>query len=183
VDRATAKVVGVDHKTVAAVRSEGEGRGDFPHVEERTDTKGRKQPTRKPVAAPAKPAPETIPLPLFHVPPTAPSEWTAAVAEKELVQVPSTDPTGLSDQPTGTSPPNPERELQPTTSPVKTIRGIDDGSAAVEDDETNTNAARFSVNFGPPRAIAKRLFQKLAPDVFREVVAAMYELLQNNGVH
>jgi len=139
----------------------------------------RRAAVRKMRDALAKPAPEKTTLPSFHVPPTAPSEWIVAVAAKDLVQVPSTDPTGLSDQPTGTSPPNPERELQPTTSPVKTIRGIDDGSAAVEDDEANTNAARFSVNFGPPRAIAKRLFQKLAPDVFREVVAAMYELLQN----
>ena len=42
-DRQIAKTIGVDHKTVAAVRSEGERRGEFPHVETRTDTKGRKQ--------------------------------------------------------------------------------------------------------------------------------------------
>src|SRR5262249_40068638 len=43
-----AKQAKVDHKTVAAVRREGEARGEIPHVETRTDSKGRKQPTRKP---------------------------------------------------------------------------------------------------------------------------------------
>jgi hypothetical protein len=60
-DRQIAETVKVDHKTVGAVRAEQEGRGEIPHVEERTDTKGRKQPAKKPPAkAPArahKPAP------------------------------------------------------------------------------------------------------------------------------
>jgi hypothetical protein len=47
-DRAIAKTVTADHKTVAAVRSEMEGRGDIPHVEKRTDSAGRKQPAKKP---------------------------------------------------------------------------------------------------------------------------------------
>jgi ParB-like chromosome segregation protein Spo0J len=46
-DRQIAKTAKVDHKTVAVVRSEIEGRGEIPHVETRTDTKGRKQPARK----------------------------------------------------------------------------------------------------------------------------------------
>jgi hypothetical protein len=47
-DRAIAKTVKVDHKTVAKVRVESEGRGEIPHVTKRSDTKGRKQPARKP---------------------------------------------------------------------------------------------------------------------------------------
>jgi hypothetical protein len=47
-DRATAKVVGVSKNTVASVRADAEARGQIDHVETRTDTKGRKQPARKP---------------------------------------------------------------------------------------------------------------------------------------
>jgi len=47
-NRQIAKQVKVDHKTVGAIRAEGEGRGEIPHVEARTDTKGRKQPSAKP---------------------------------------------------------------------------------------------------------------------------------------
>ena len=46
-NRQIAKTVKVDHKTVASVRAEKEGRGEIPHVETRTDSKGRKQPARK----------------------------------------------------------------------------------------------------------------------------------------
>jgi hypothetical protein len=46
-NRQIAKTVKVDHKTVGAARAELEGRGEIPHVEERTDTKGRKQPAKK----------------------------------------------------------------------------------------------------------------------------------------
>jgi hypothetical protein len=46
-DRQVAKTAKVDHKTVAGVRSEIEGRGEIPHVETRTDTRGRKQPAKK----------------------------------------------------------------------------------------------------------------------------------------
>lgn len=50
-DRATAKLVGVDHKTVASVRNEAEVRGEIPHVARRTDSKGRQQPAKKHKAA------------------------------------------------------------------------------------------------------------------------------------
>jgi ParB-like chromosome segregation protein Spo0J len=43
-DRQIAKTVGVDNKTVAAVRS----REEIPHVDKRIDSKGRKQPATKP---------------------------------------------------------------------------------------------------------------------------------------
>jgi hypothetical protein len=46
-DRQVAAVVQADHKTVGAVRADLEGRGEIPHVETRTDTKGREQPARK----------------------------------------------------------------------------------------------------------------------------------------
>jgi hypothetical protein len=46
-DRQIADTVKVDHKTVGAVRAEQEARGEIPHVETRTDSKGRKQPARK----------------------------------------------------------------------------------------------------------------------------------------
>ena len=46
-NRQVAEAVKVDHKTVASVRTEKEARGEIPHVEARTDTKGRQQPACK----------------------------------------------------------------------------------------------------------------------------------------
>jgi hypothetical protein len=46
-DRQIAKGAKVDHKTVGAEREKLEARGEIPHVEMRTDTKGRKQPAKK----------------------------------------------------------------------------------------------------------------------------------------
>jgi hypothetical protein len=46
-DRQIAKSTKADHKTVATVRREEEGRGEIPHVAQRTDAKGRKQPAKK----------------------------------------------------------------------------------------------------------------------------------------
>jgi hypothetical protein len=46
-DRQIAATARVDHKTVGASRAEAEARGEIPHVENRTDTKGRTQPARK----------------------------------------------------------------------------------------------------------------------------------------
>jgi len=42
-DRQIAESIHVDHKTVASVRAKQEARGEIPHVETRTDTKGRRQ--------------------------------------------------------------------------------------------------------------------------------------------
>jgi ParB-like chromosome segregation protein Spo0J len=47
-DRQIATVTKADHKTVGAIRADLEGRGEIPHVEARTDTKGREQPVKKP---------------------------------------------------------------------------------------------------------------------------------------
>jgi hypothetical protein len=61
-DRSIAKEVGQDHKTIAAKREGMEARGEIPHVEKRTDTKGRQQPATKPpttkLQQPAAPDPE-----------------------------------------------------------------------------------------------------------------------------
>jgi hypothetical protein len=57
-DRQVAGLVKADHKTVGAVRSEMEGRGEIPHVEKRADTKGRQQPAKKaPKVNPERPRP------------------------------------------------------------------------------------------------------------------------------
>lgn len=47
-NRQIGEALGVDHKTVASVRGEGEACGEIPHVSTVTDTAGRKQPSRKP---------------------------------------------------------------------------------------------------------------------------------------
>jgi hypothetical protein len=47
-DRQIGKEIGVDHKTIARARAKGEDVGRIPHVETRTDTKGREQPAAKP---------------------------------------------------------------------------------------------------------------------------------------
>jgi len=61
-DRATAKIAGVDNKTVASIRDSMESREEIPHVDKVVDTKGRRQPTSKPKppAAPREPTAEQI---------------------------------------------------------------------------------------------------------------------------
>jgi ParB-like chromosome segregation protein Spo0J len=61
-NRAIARTARVDHKTIAAARKKGEDVGNLPHVEKRTDTKGRRQPAAKPRGAPAKPKPKSVQL-------------------------------------------------------------------------------------------------------------------------
>jgi hypothetical protein len=51
-DRQIGAEIGVDHKTIARARTKGEDVGSIPHVETRTDTKGRKQPAKKPKRTP-----------------------------------------------------------------------------------------------------------------------------------
>jgi hypothetical protein len=46
-DRQIGGMIKADNKTVAAVRAEMEGREEIPHVETRTDSKGRKQPAKR----------------------------------------------------------------------------------------------------------------------------------------
>jgi hypothetical protein len=61
-DRQIGREIGVDHKTVASARAKGEDVGRIPHVAERKDTKGRKQPSSKPPRK-AKPAKVIAPPP------------------------------------------------------------------------------------------------------------------------
>jgi hypothetical protein len=56
-DRATAKIAQVSDKTVGTVRKDLEARAEIPHVETRTDTKGRQQPATKPPFVPQSPTP------------------------------------------------------------------------------------------------------------------------------
>ena len=70
-DRQVAKMVQVDHKTVAAVRQSKEARGEIPHVSARTDTLGRRQSATKPaakVASKPAPIPNTPPPPAPKAP-------------------------------------------------------------------------------------------------------------------
>ena len=53
-DRTIGKMVDSDHKTVAKVRAKLEDVGTIPHVETRTDSKGRKQPSKKPERQPTE---------------------------------------------------------------------------------------------------------------------------------
>jgi hypothetical protein len=53
-NRSIAKQTKTDHKTVASVRTESEGRGEIPHIETRLDSKGRQQPAKKQKATVAK---------------------------------------------------------------------------------------------------------------------------------
>jgi hypothetical protein len=62
-DRTIAKQTKVDHKTVGKARAELEGRGEIPHVEKRTDVKGRKQPSAKPKLAKKRPDPVPAEIP------------------------------------------------------------------------------------------------------------------------
>jgi hypothetical protein len=64
-DRAIAKIVKADDKTVAKRRRKLEGRADIPNVKTRTDTKGRKQPAKKKIA---KRSPDGLKKPLPDCP-------------------------------------------------------------------------------------------------------------------
>jgi hypothetical protein len=59
-NRTIAKQVKADDKTVGTVRRELEGRAEIPHVETRTDTKGRKQPSSKPERKPTERLPAKV---------------------------------------------------------------------------------------------------------------------------
>lgn len=57
-DRKVAQELGVSDKTAAKVRSDLERRSEIPNVETRTDSKGRKQPSKKPKPKPTPPTPK-----------------------------------------------------------------------------------------------------------------------------
>jgi hypothetical protein len=62
-DRQMAGLAKVDNKTVGTIRREMEAREEIPHVEKRTDTKGRHQPATKPQAAASAAPLANAPLP------------------------------------------------------------------------------------------------------------------------
>jgi hypothetical protein len=63
-DRQIGKTLKVDHKTVAAVRAEQEARGEIPHVDKRTDSKGRRQPAKKKRQNLSRRKPPSLPPPV-----------------------------------------------------------------------------------------------------------------------
>lgn len=73
-DRLHARRCGVDHKTAAKVRDDLAGRGEIPHVETRTDSAGREQPSAKPKPIPEPPQTE----PAATVFPAQPAEGSEA---------------------------------------------------------------------------------------------------------
>jgi hypothetical protein len=105
-DRQIGASVAVDHKTVGSVRAELEGRGEIPHVETRTDSKGRKQPAAKRKAADGKarkqPAAKRKPLvEQQQQAPLQPSDdaATSAEARKAAYAAADTEPTFVSADP------------------------------------------------------------------------------------
>jgi DNA-binding Lrp family transcriptional regulator len=83
-NRQIAKTVGAHHETVGAVRSEMEGRGEIRHVETRTDTKGRKQPSKK---APDKVTVNGQPISTADFSPAAQARIVATLAQKQAEEV------------------------------------------------------------------------------------------------
>jgi hypothetical protein len=77
-DRQIAKFIGVDHKTVGKIRREAEARGEIPHVEKRTDTKGRSQPAKKP-----KPGHAEVTEKIATAEPTNAKSWRLEVLAKD----------------------------------------------------------------------------------------------------
>jgi ParB-like chromosome segregation protein Spo0J len=100
-NRQVAEALGVDHKTVQAVRSEGESIGEIPQCDRQTSD-GRKYPAqRKPAPAPkAKPEAEPVrkPLRTAYVDPTPEGRKealdTAKQIRKETIKVRGTQGTG-----------------------------------------------------------------------------------------
>jgi hypothetical protein len=80
-DRQTAKVMGIDHKTVASVRTKLERRGEISPRRTCTDTKGRQQPACKLTKATAKSAPpKSSAAPLAATPQAPQAEPTTSAA-------------------------------------------------------------------------------------------------------
>jgi hypothetical protein len=85
-DRQIGREIGVDHKTVASARAKGEDVGRIPHVAERKDTKGRKQPSSKP---PRKAKPTKVVAPPPPPPPSTEALQPAAESPVRPVPLPS----------------------------------------------------------------------------------------------
>jgi hypothetical protein len=90
-DRTVAKDLGVDHKTAAKVRDNLEGRGEIPHAEKRTDSKGRQQPAKKPPAK--KPTPPAAPDAAERAATTSPTPVAPLERNGAEPEAADTDPT------------------------------------------------------------------------------------------
>jgi protein gp37 len=80
-DRHIGETVKADHKTVAAVRSEMVERGEIPHVETRTDSKGREQPSVKGIERQIRTSDTTSSIAKFRANVSL-EEWKALRAEE-----------------------------------------------------------------------------------------------------
>jgi hypothetical protein len=140
-NRATAKLVGVDNKTVAAVRRKEEDVRSIPHVAKRVDTKGRKQPASKPQVKAGKPPTVT------------------ALAEKKVSTMPPDTPVTVTESPEALDDPlvlYRDDEIEATPWFSSKIKPIFDGS--VKNDEVKSALAlagfkRACVTFLPQSTI------------------------------
>lgn len=108
-DRQTAKLAGVDHHTVGAVRAEAEGRGEIPHAGTRVDSSGREQPAAKIITTRASrrnpPAVKIVPtsvskreLPVMTINPTALDAATPTPSPTLKVLLDAWDAAGQADR-------------------------------------------------------------------------------------
>jgi hypothetical protein len=89
-NREVAKAVKVDHHKVAKVRAEGERVGKIPHVEKRTDSKGRQQPAHKVAHKEGTPYAEPPRVQLDELPDLAASTTVAPEPTAPLPDFPAT---------------------------------------------------------------------------------------------
>jgi hypothetical protein len=77
-DRQHGNELGVDHKVISRARAKGEDVGRVPHVEKRTDTKGRQQPASRP----PRPSPHKFKKG------GEPVNWVVDAAKRQVTEVP-----------------------------------------------------------------------------------------------
>jgi hypothetical protein len=88
-DRAIAKQVKRDHKTVGKVRKELEDVGTIPHVDTRTDSKGRQQPATRKMTLQVNKAenpPRTLNLVVSKAPTESPRSITFSQADLDIAR-------------------------------------------------------------------------------------------------
>jgi hypothetical protein len=178
-DRFLAGLARVDKNTIAADRARLERRGESSPRETRTDSKGRRRRARKRTAPVEEPP--SIP-PVMYVPATLPSAWTGAAekgtaAPPSAEPTRSDQPAGPAAEPLSQAVPTTlagdhwlriprdpqsvaklvhqqwrEDEVLRLIAELRYFPGSSDESTTTEGDQTNTNAASFSVDYG---ALAK----------------------------
>lgn len=162
-NREHARRTGADHKTVRSVRDEGVQRGEIPHVEETTDSMGRKQPATRPASQPPRPEPE--PEPESDDPPTwepaghiHPADLAALNNEKKSIFLPKPTPEPRPEAPSvedltretaeaATGPVNPPEGLRPAARALRDMDGIEHVHAAITHVE---KAINVYISIGAP---------------------------------